>query len=180
MQQLVYWKKYNNWCGCSYFWSDAGSPVLGIGEQNCPLAATVCVYVYLSVCLYCYYYNCVLRGVLRGVTQADTIWWTTPQELFSYLSFVNSWRASAKIQANTNTYKEKYNHLIGRNTNKWWQAGGLERGGTCQDFTSVGLCPTPTTTLFLEDIIIVIVIVIVKIWHHVSVFFIITGIITVM
>ena len=46
------------------------------------------------------------------------------------------------FRANTITYEEKYNHFIGRNTNKWWQAGGLERGGTCQDFTSVGLCPT--------------------------------------
>ena len=94
----------NNSCGRSHFWSDAGSPVLGSGEQNCLFAATVCVSVYLSVCLYCY--NCVLWGVLRGVTQADTIWWTTPHELFSYLSFENSWRASAK-------FPSKYNHLWG-------------------------------------------------------------------
>ena len=67
-----------------------GSPVLGSGEQNCPFAVTVCVSVYLSVCLYCHGYYCVLWGVLRGVTQADTIWWTTPHELFSSLRFENS------------------------------------------------------------------------------------------
>ena len=30
-----------------------------------------------------------------------------------------------------------------------------ERGGTCQDFTGVGFCPAPTTTLFLVNIIII-------------------------
>ena len=29
------------------------------------------------------------------------------------------------------------------------------RGGTCQDFTGVGFCPAPTTTLFLVNIIII-------------------------
>ena len=41
-----------------------------------------------------------------------------------------------------------------RNTNGRWQEGE-ERGGTCQDFTGVGFCPAPTTTLFLVNIIIV-------------------------
>ena len=44
----LYWKKYNNWCGCSYFWSDGGAQCWGAASK---IARSQSLCVFLCTCL---------------------------------------------------------------------------------------------------------------------------------